>query len=176
MDSFPDMGSPNSGNSSVHTENLASSSAGTSSPGTSRLSRYENQKRRDWNTFGQYQKQTMKNHLMVGLILGLLVNFHCAATFAHLNSVIGSAAVAIGEQPLSKIAIHKAKLALQDSASIKATPIVLGIRASLGGAPSLLHPLEQNLADYARAKLRPSGTFTTQTVGPLSGSQRLKGT
>ncbi|KAL2524863.1 putative inactive purple acid phosphatase 27 [Abeliophyllum distichum] len=70
----------------------------------------------------------MKNHLMVGLILGLLVNFHCAATFAHLNSVIGSAAGAIGEQPLSKIAIHKAKLALQDSASIKATPIVLGIR------------------------------------------------
>ncbi|KAL2540676.1 Protein LIGHT-DEPENDENT SHORT HYPOCOTYLS 3 [Abeliophyllum distichum] len=58
MDSFPDMGSPNSGNSSVNTENLASSSAGTSSPGTSRLSRYENQKRRDWNTFGQY----LKNH------------------------------------------------------------------------------------------------------------------
>ncbi|KAL2547712.1 putative inactive purple acid phosphatase 27 [Forsythia ovata] len=70
----------------------------------------------------------MKNHLMVGLILGLLVNFHCAATFAHLNSVVGSAAGAIGEQPLSKIAIHKAKFALQDSASIKATPFVLGIR------------------------------------------------
>ncbi|KAF9590484.1 hypothetical protein IFM89_035361 [Coptis chinensis] len=31
-----------------------------------------------------------------------------------------------GEQPLSKIEIHKATFSLQDSASIKASPLVLG--------------------------------------------------
>ncbi|KAK4407237.1 protein LIGHT-DEPENDENT SHORT HYPOCOTYLS 4 [Sesamum angolense] len=58
MDSsaFPEMESSNSENSSVNTGNT-SSSAGTSSSGST-LSRYENQKRRDWNTFGQY----LKNH------------------------------------------------------------------------------------------------------------------
>ncbi|XP_022867899.1 probable inactive purple acid phosphatase 27 isoform X1 [Olea europaea var. sylvestris] len=64
----------------------------------------------------------------VFLILGLLVIFHGAAAFGHLNSVVGSSAGAIGEQPLSKIAIHKTKLALRDSASIKATPLLLGIK------------------------------------------------
>ncbi|KAL6505217.1 hypothetical protein OROGR_025034 [Orobanche gracilis] len=63
MDSspFPDLESSNSENSSINTSNAAaaSSSAGTSSSsGGSTLSRYENQKRRDWNTFGQY----LKNH------------------------------------------------------------------------------------------------------------------
>ncbi|KAL6564092.1 hypothetical protein OROHE_005332 [Orobanche hederae] len=63
MDSspFPDLESSNSENSSINTGNsaAASSLAGTSSsPGGSTLSRYENQKRRDWNTFGQY----LKNH------------------------------------------------------------------------------------------------------------------
>lgn len=66
----------------------------------------------------------------VFLILGLLVIFHGAAAFGHFNSVVGSSAGAIGEQPLSKIAIHKTKLALRDSASIKATPLVLGIKVS----------------------------------------------
>lgn len=70
----------------------------------------------------------MKHRLMVVLILGLLVIFHGTAAFGHLNSVVGSSAGAIGEQPLSKIAIHKTKLALRDSASIKATPLVLGIK------------------------------------------------
>ncbi|XP_022867901.1 probable inactive purple acid phosphatase 27 isoform X1 [Olea europaea var. sylvestris] len=64
----------------------------------------------------------------VFFILGLLVIFHGAAAFGHFNSVVGSSAGAIGEQPLSKIAIHKTKLALRDSASIKATPLLLGIK------------------------------------------------
>ncbi|KAG8374522.1 hypothetical protein BUALT_Bualt10G0003700 [Buddleja alternifolia] len=34
---------------------------------------------------------------------------------------------AIGDQPLSKIAIHKTTLAIKDSASIKASPLVLGL-------------------------------------------------
>ncbi|KAL6564478.1 hypothetical protein OROMI_015928 [Orobanche minor] len=58
---FPDLESSNSENSSINTGNspAASSLAATSSsPGGSTLSRYENQKRRDWNTFGQY----LKNH------------------------------------------------------------------------------------------------------------------
>ncbi|KAK6141659.1 hypothetical protein DH2020_024601 [Rehmannia glutinosa] len=61
--SFPDVESSNSETSSINTSggggcNTASSSAGASSAGTTTLSRYENQKRRDWNTFGQY----LKNH------------------------------------------------------------------------------------------------------------------
>ncbi|KAH7577681.1 hypothetical protein ACOSP7_001331 [Xanthoceras sorbifolium] len=37
---------------------VSSSSSSSSSPSSSTSSRYENQKRRDWNTFGQY----LKNH------------------------------------------------------------------------------------------------------------------
>ncbi|KAL1546595.1 Protein LIGHT-DEPENDENT SHORT HYPOCOTYLS 4 [Salvia divinorum] len=61
MDSspFPEVESSNSENSSVNTGGAtASSSAATPSSGSATLSRYENQKRRDWNTFGQY----LKNH------------------------------------------------------------------------------------------------------------------
>lgn len=39
---------------------------------------------------------------------------------------IGRSDCSIGEQPLSKIAIHKAILSLTDSASIKAKPLRLG--------------------------------------------------
>ncbi|KAL0313163.1 UNVERIFIED_CONTAM: putative inactive purple acid phosphatase 27, partial [Sesamum radiatum] len=62
-----------------------------------------------------------KNHFLlrvVVLILSLLLSFNSAAVSAHS---------AVGEQPLSKIAIHKAVLALRDSASIKASPLVLGL-------------------------------------------------
>ncbi|CAA3012547.1 probable inactive purple acid phosphatase 27 [Olea europaea var. sylvestris] len=62
------------------------------------------------------------------LILGLLLNFHCTAAFGHLKSVVGSSAGAIGEQPLSKIAIQKTTLALSDYASIKASPLLLGVK------------------------------------------------
>ncbi|CAI9774390.1 unnamed protein product [Fraxinus pennsylvanica] len=58
MDSFSKVEISNSGNNSISTGIPASSSVGTSSSGGSTLSRYENQKRRDWNTFGQY----LKNH------------------------------------------------------------------------------------------------------------------
>lgn len=34
----------------------------------------------------------------------------------------------IGEQPLSRIAIHKATPALHDSASISASPVLLGLK------------------------------------------------
>ncbi|CAA3027841.1 probable inactive purple acid phosphatase 27 [Olea europaea subsp. europaea] len=71
----------------------------------------------------------MKNLLMVVvLIFGLLVNFHCTDAFGHLRSVVGSSAGAIGEQPLSKIAIHKTTLALSDFASIQARPLLLGLK------------------------------------------------
>lgn len=49
------ISSPNSGN-TMMTSPSGSSSSALASPST--LSRYENQKRRDWNTFGQY----LKNH------------------------------------------------------------------------------------------------------------------
>lgn len=44
-----------------------------------------------------------------------------------LLSLNGYGECSIGEQPLSKIAIHKATLALRDSASIKAHPLRLGL-------------------------------------------------
>ncbi|KAA8543377.1 hypothetical protein F0562_021128 [Nyssa sinensis] len=57
MDSIPEVESSNSENTSINTGSNNSSSAGISSS-ASTPSRYENQKRRDWNTFGQY----LKNH------------------------------------------------------------------------------------------------------------------
>ncbi|KAL7113105.1 hypothetical protein ACP275_04G043100 [Erythranthe tilingii] len=63
MDSpvFPDVESSNSDNSNnnaaaANSNNYAGAASSSSSGST--LSRYENQKRRDWNTFGQY----LKNH------------------------------------------------------------------------------------------------------------------
>ncbi|XP_073292289.1 protein LIGHT-DEPENDENT SHORT HYPOCOTYLS 3-like [Primulina huaijiensis] len=54
--SLQEMENSNSEN-SMNTCNNTSSSAGASSSGST-VSRYENQKRRDWNTFGQY----LRNH------------------------------------------------------------------------------------------------------------------
>lgn len=54
MDSIPEMGKNHSETNTSSINSLASSS----SPSSSTSSRYENQKRRDWNTFGQY----LKNH------------------------------------------------------------------------------------------------------------------
>ncbi|KAH1081450.1 hypothetical protein J1N35_021211 [Gossypium stocksii] len=56
MDSVPEMDSFNLENASLNVSNNGATSLATSSSSTS--SRYENQKRRDWNTFGQY----LKNH------------------------------------------------------------------------------------------------------------------
>ncbi|PRQ36608.1 protein LIGHT-DEPENDENT SHORT HYPOCOTYLS 4 [Rosa rugosa] len=59
MDSLQGFGSPSDTNSSSSNINLnSSSSSSTPSSPTATLSRYENQKRRDWNTFGQY----LRNH------------------------------------------------------------------------------------------------------------------
>ena len=44
-----------------------------------------------------------------------------------------------GEQPLSKIAIHRAVLALHENASIKATPVVLGTKVINNYLFFLLH-------------------------------------
>ncbi|KAF2292712.1 hypothetical protein GH714_027223 [Hevea brasiliensis] len=67
MESIPEMNSSNSENTSFNNISTATmttttttiSAATSSSPSSSTTpSRYENQKRRDWNTFGQY----LKNH------------------------------------------------------------------------------------------------------------------
>ncbi|KZV14348.1 protein LIGHT-DEPENDENT SHORT HYPOCOTYLS 4-like [Dorcoceras hygrometricum] len=55
-DSKNSSGSINTGN--TDTTNTSSSAGTSSSGGASTLSRYENQKRRDWDNFGQY----LKNH------------------------------------------------------------------------------------------------------------------
>ncbi|KAH6830671.1 purple acid phosphatase 27 [Perilla frutescens var. hirtella] len=52
---------------------------------------------------------------------------HVALLLLLLLSLNGHGECAIGEQPLSKIAIHKATLSLRDSASIKAHPLLVGL-------------------------------------------------
>lgn len=52
------------------------------------------------------------------LLLVCLANLSIA--FAHING--------FGEQPLSKIAIHRATISLHRSASVRASPSVLGIK------------------------------------------------
>ncbi|KAM7483449.1 hypothetical protein LguiB_008032 [Lonicera macranthoides] len=66
----------------------------------------------------------MKIFLIVGLLLSLNVVLNlCGSVSAHKSS-----RAAIGEQPLSKIAIHQTVLALHESASIKASPLLLGLK------------------------------------------------
>lgn len=48
------------------------------------------------------------------------VSCNISLTWAHVSG--------IGEQPLSKIAIHKTVVALHDSATVKAYPGVLGLK------------------------------------------------
>ncbi|XP_010248988.1 PREDICTED: probable inactive purple acid phosphatase 27 [Nelumbo nucifera] len=62
----------------------------------------------------------MERMLSLKLLLVLLLLSNGVAAASH--RVVG------GEQPLSKIAIHKATLALLDSASVKAYPFVLGLK------------------------------------------------
>lgn len=63
----------------------------------------------------------MKNHHFIFSTLLLLIVF---------NGVTVHSA-AIGEQPLSQIAVEKATIALSGSASIRASPDVLGIKVRL---------------------------------------------
>ncbi|KAK6162245.1 hypothetical protein DH2020_002086 [Rehmannia glutinosa] len=61
----------------------------------------------------------MKNkHFLLRVLVLLFVSLNGIGVLAHS---------AIGDQPLSKIAIEKATLALRDSISIKASPLVLGL-------------------------------------------------
>ncbi|KAL3834893.1 hypothetical protein ACJIZ3_009629 [Penstemon smallii] len=55
----------------------------------------------------------------VAVVVLLLSSFNWPTVLCHS---------AIGEQPLSKIAIHTTTFALSDSASIKASPLVLGLK------------------------------------------------
>ncbi|CAA3024910.1 protein LIGHT-DEPENDENT SHORT HYPOCOTYLS 3-like [Olea europaea var. sylvestris] len=58
MDSFPEVEISNSENNSINTTGNTYVAGTSSSSSPTTLSRYENQKRRDWNSFGQY----LKNH------------------------------------------------------------------------------------------------------------------
>lgn len=69
------------------------------------------------------------------------VSSPCLALFAlalwfstSFVSVLGH----IGEQPLSKIAIHKATPAFHDSASISASPVLLGLKVRALLSPNLM--------------------------------------
>ncbi|KAL3499104.1 hypothetical protein ACH5RR_041836 [Cinchona calisaya] len=57
--------------------------------------------------------------VLLKMILGSLLLLFLSSNFASAH---------IGIQPLSKIAIHKTIFALRDSASIKASPVVLGLK------------------------------------------------
>ncbi|KAL2321684.1 hypothetical protein Fmac_026063 [Flemingia macrophylla] len=54
------------------------------------------------------------------LVMACLANFSIVFAFAHIHG--------FGEQPLSRIAIHKAVVSLHSSASIRATPSLLGTK------------------------------------------------
>lgn len=58
MDSLAPSNSSNRSSININATATASNSSSSSTSPTSTLSRYENQKRRDWNTFGQY----LRNH------------------------------------------------------------------------------------------------------------------
>ena len=74
--------------------------------------------------FGQlWSRKTMETLLSLKVPLILLLMVHCVA--AHGRHGVG------GEQPLSKIAIHRALYALHENASIKVEPVLLGTKVTL---------------------------------------------
>lgn len=56
------------------------------------------------------------------LVVAWLVQLNIVYGFAHIHG--------FGEQPLSRIAIHKAVVSLHSSASITATPSLLGTKVA----------------------------------------------
>ncbi|WJX94480.1 putative inactive purple acid phosphatase 27 [Trifolium repens] len=68
-----------------------------------------------------FQKQKCFRHNVIILVAALLlINSNIVFGFAH--------ATGFGEQPLSKIAIHKAVVSLHSAASVTATPSILGTK------------------------------------------------
>ncbi|KAK2978206.1 hypothetical protein RJ640_030379 [Escallonia rubra] len=63
---------------------------------------------------------------LIGLFL--LGAFACNLKSVSAHRIVNGGGGAIGEQPLSKIAIHEAVLALRESASVKAYPSLLGLK------------------------------------------------
>ncbi|KAK3043264.1 hypothetical protein RJ639_002507 [Escallonia herrerae] len=63
---------------------------------------------------------------LIGLFLLSAFAWNLKSVSAH--TTVNGGGAAIGEQPLSKIAIHKAVLALRESASVKAYPSLLGLK------------------------------------------------
>jgi hypothetical protein len=74
-----------------------------------------------------FQKQKRVSHNVIILVAAtlswlLLINSNIVFGFAH--------ATGFGEQPLSKIAIHKAVVSLHSAASVTATPSILGTKVT----------------------------------------------
>lgn len=73
--------------------------------------------------FGQLlSPKTMESFLSLKVPLILLFLVYCVAAHARHG---------VGEQPLSKIAIHRALYALHENASIKVEPVLLGTKVTL---------------------------------------------
>lgn len=66
--------------------------------------------------------QRRSNMILVVAALAWLLNVNIVLGFAHSNG--------FGEQPLSKIAIHKTVVSLHSTASITATPALLGTKVA----------------------------------------------
>jgi len=68
------------------------------------------------------QDSVRHKHNMIILVAWLLLNSNIVLCSAHANG--------FGEQPLSKIAIHKTVLSLHSNASLTATPSILGTKVT----------------------------------------------
>ena len=64
----------------------------------------------------------MESFLSLKVLLILLFLVYCVAAHGRHG---------VGEQPLSKIAIHRALYALHENASIKVEPVLLGTKVTL---------------------------------------------
>lgn len=74
------------------------------------------------------------------LVLLVFITF---GSSSHSVLKLHRSANKVGEQPLSKIAIHKTVVSLRPSISIKANPLLLGIKVhySINRFPFLLHSI-----------------------------------
>lgn len=86
------------------------------------------------------RESSMKGRLL------LLLWAWAAATWVSVSAVTRLGRGVAGEQPLSRIAVERVVLAVNDAAYVKASPLVLGHKVKLGSSSLLSHHRSCGLA------------------------------
>jgi hypothetical protein len=98
---------------------------------------------RFWSCNFVFHYQLISVFLFFCFLFLLFIRFRILGGMRRLNSISLAILFVLttlheawshGDQPLSKIAVHKASLALQDHAYVKTSPTILGLKVSFNSA------------------------------------------